>query len=172
VLIGHSMGGAIALTIAVTRPDLPRALVMAASGARLRMQPDVIEAARVRAESTEPGVRIPRVIPIEAVLSPKATTEAVTWLRPRFGECTAQATYADFLATHNADVMTRLGEILQPTLVIGGEDDLWTPPKFQQYFAAHIANAQLVMLPDTGHYPFVERAEIFNQELERFLAEI
>ena len=71
------------------------------------------------------------VIPIEEVVSPHASEEAKAWLLPRFGGCTAQATYADFLATHNADVMSRLSEVSQPTLVIGGEDDLsifWISP--------------------------------------------
>src|SRR5437867_2825254 len=38
VLVGHSMGGAIGLTIALARPDLPGALVLAGSGARLRIR--------------------------------------------------------------------------------------------------------------------------------------
>ncbi len=172
VLIGHSMGGAAAQMIALMEPELPRALVLAGSGARLRIQPALIERARQRAEQAPPGVITPRVIPLEEVTSPSAPPEAREWLRERFGRSTARATYADFVATTSFDVMGRLGEIRQPTLIIGGEDDRWTPPKFQTYFADHIPRSRLVMIPNAGHYPFVEQEALFNRELERFLGEI
>ena len=55
-------------------------------------------------------------------------------------------------------------------LVIAGEDDLWTPPRFQTYLGEHLPHVRVVLLPETGHSPFVERADEFNAELERFLA--
>src|SRR6266545_5493300 len=65
VLIGHSMGGAIALTIALAHPAVPSALVLAGSGVRLRIRAEIIDAARERAEVSAPGVRLERVIPLE-----------------------------------------------------------------------------------------------------------
>src|SRR5262245_28645499 len=46
VLVGHSMGGATALDVALRFPERPAALVLAGSGARLRMRPEVLESAR------------------------------------------------------------------------------------------------------------------------------
>ncbi len=172
VLIGHSMGGAIALTIALAHPAVPSALVLAGSGVRLRIRAEIIDAARERAEVSAPGVRLERVIPLEDVVSPRTSAEARAWLAPRIGQATGQATHADFVATSSFDVMGRLGDVRLPTLVIGGEDDRWTPPKFQQYFAEQIAGSRLVMLADCGHYPFVEQAEEFNAELSRFMTEL
>ena len=82
------------------------------------------------------------------------------------------ATHADFVATSSFDVMGRLGEIRVPTLVIGGEDDRWTPPKFHHYLTEHIPGARLVMFPDCGHYPFAEHPDRFNAELARFIAQL
>ena len=172
VLVGHSMGGAIALTIALAHPEIPSALVLAGSGARLRIRPEVIESARRRAEASSAGERIERVIPLEDVVSSAADAETRAWLAERIGQATGQATHADFVATSGFDAMGRLSEVQVPTLIIGGEDDRWTPPKFQQYFADNIAGSRLVMFPDCGHYPFVERSDDFNAELERFLAEV
>src|SRR6266849_150426 len=54
VVVGHSMGGAVALTYALGEgggsPAQLRALVLVATGARLRMHPTFLEAARQRAE--------------------------------------------------------------------------------------------------------------------------
>jgi len=172
VLVGHSMGGAIALTIALDRPGLPSALVLAGSGARLRIQPTVIEEARQAAGRSAPSARIQRVIPLSDVVSPEANIDARAWLGERIGHSTGQATHADFVATDRFDVMGRLEEVRLPTLIIGGEDDRWTPPKFQRYFAEHIGGSRLLMFAGCGHYPFVERAEDFNAELEHFLAQL
>lgn len=172
VLVGHSMGGATALAVALAYPDLPRGIVLVGSGARLRMRPEPTEEARLRADSAPPRQRIQRVIDLDQVVSPSVAVEARDWLARRFGESTAQATYADFLATHTFDIMGRLGEISIPALVVGGEDDLWTPAKFQHYLAEHLPDAQLLLLPRVGHYPFVEAAGEFNRALEDFLVEL
>ena len=172
ILVGHSMGGAIALTIALARPEIPSALVLAGSGARLRIQPGVIEEAREAADRSAAGTRVQRVIPLSDVVSSEADGRAREWLADRIGDATGQATHADFLATDRFDVMGRLHEVRLPTLIVGGEDDRWTPPKFQRYFAEHIAGSRLVMFASCGHYPFVEQADAFNAELEKFLADL
>ena len=170
--VGHSMGGGIALTMALRWPELPLALVLAGSGARLRMRPRRSRRPARRAEASQPGVRVERLIELDEVVSPSATEETKEWLRARFGECTAQATYGDFEATHHTDLLGQLGGVTQPALVIGGEDDLWTPPRFQEYFGAQLPNVRVHMLPATGHYPFVERPQEFNAELELFLCRV
>lgn len=171
ILVGHSMGGAIALTMALAHPEVPSAIVLAGSGARLRIRAEVIESARRTAEASARGTRIERVIPVDEVASPRATSDVRTWLAERIGHSTGQATHADFVATDGFDAMGRLDEIRLPTLIIGGEDDRWTPPKFQSYFAEHIPGSRLVMYPACGHYPFAERADDFNAELDRFSLE-
>lgn len=172
VIVGHSMAGAIALAIAVQRPKLPLGLALVGSGARLRMRSGLIEEARQMAQAAPPGAAIERVIPLEQVVSPHSPPEVRGWVRQHFGRATAQATHADFLATNGFDFMQRLAEIALPTLVLGGEDDIWTPPKFQHYLVEHLPNARLVMLPRAGHYPFIERADAFNAELESFVEEL
>src|SRR5581483_8143626 len=171
VLVGHSMGGATAIEVALSYPGVARALVLAGSGARLRLRPEMIESARRRAEESEPGRVVERLVTLELAVSPHASSAVRAWLRERFGQATGQAVLGDFLATNGFDCLDRVREIHLPTLIIAGEDDLWTPPRFQQYLAEHIAGSRLVLLPGTGHYPFVERADQFNQEMARFLEE-
>jgi 3-oxoadipate enol-lactonase len=170
VLVGHSMGGLTALCIALSMPEFPAALVLAASGARLRMRESNLESARAQAEAAPLGQRAEPEITLDQVVSPTAGAEVRDWLTAHFRQATAQATYADFHAIHTYDALDRLAEVKPSALVIGGEDDLWTPPRFQRFLAEHLPSASVVMLPDTGHYPFVERAAEFNQALDAFLA--
>ncbi len=175
VLVGHSMGGAVVLTYALDgAPGLaappPRALVLVATGARLRMHPAFLAAARQRAEA-DPAAPLPEpVVPPERCLGPAPAPDLVAWLRAHSGHATAQAVYADFLANDAFDVMGRLGAIQVPTLVIGGAADQLAPPKFVQYLADTIPGARLVLLPDVGHYPMAERPEAFTAALAEFLA--
>ena len=167
------MGGGIALTVALRHPGLLGGLVLVASGARLRMHPSFVEAARQKADAAPD---LPQVagssIPLERVVSERVSDETRAWLGERVGESTARAAYADFQATDRFDLMERLPEIILPTLVIAGEDDTMTPPKYQQFLADRLPNARLVLLPDAGHYVQVEQEAAFNAELERFLAEL
>ncbi|MBM2811589.1 MAG: pip [Chloroflexi bacterium] len=171
VLVGHSLGGAIALTAAMRSPNAMRGLVLAGSGARLHMAAALMEVAQERASQAPGDQIVERLIPLSEVVH-QASFEVSTWIAERFGRATARAVYADFLALDSFDLMGRIEEIGLPTLVIAGDHDRWTPPKFQHYLAEHLPRARLVLFENTGHYPFVEQAARFNAELEQFLTEI
>jgi len=169
IVIGHSMGGAVALTLALDHPELVRALVLVGSGGRLRMRQDFIDDARTRAETAPPGEAVGALIPIEMSLSPQASPETRAWMLTHTGQATAQAVYADFMANNGFDVMERLGEIGVPVLVVGGADDKMAPPKYQQALGERIATARLELLPGAGHYPQAEQPEPFNQIVRAFV---
>ncbi len=169
VVVGHSMGGAVALTLAHAHAEVPQALVLVSTGARMRMRPDLLEKARQRAESAAPGEVAGPTVHVDNVLSPTAAPGIRQWVTDRTGNATAQAVYADFVANDRFDVMSELGRIALPTLIVGGADDQLTPPKFLQYLADHIPGAWLEMIPQAGHYPFVERPGAFNLALKSFL---
>ncbi|MBI3076969.1 MAG: alpha/beta hydrolase [Deltaproteobacteria bacterium] len=170
VLVGYSMGGAIALLIALQHPARISGLVLVATGARLRMHPDFLERARKQAEDPQPPAAPP--VSVEEMVAPSTSPTIRDWLRPRAMNAPPQAIYADFLANNSFDAMGQLGGIAVPTLVIGGSDDRMAPPKFSQYLAEHIAGAQLVIFPNCGHYPQAEQEELFNKAVDEFLARL
>ena len=173
VVAGHSMGGAVALTLALGYAKRVAALVLVATGARMKMRPDFLEHAREAAEkygNTNPGST--HVIPVEQMIHPSISATVVEWAKARIGRASAQATYADFQANNSFDVMARLPEIKVPTLVVGGSDDRMAPVKFAEFLANSIPGAQLEILTPSGHYPMVEQEQAFNSRLETFLASL
>lgn len=173
VVAGHSMGGAVALLMALDHPERVGGLVLVATGARLKMRPDFIEQARKTAQAF--GSSVPsetHIIPVEQMVDPAVPSEVVAWLKARIGNASAQATYADFLANNGFDVMARLGSIRCPTLVVGGSNDRMAPRKFAEFLANAIAGARLEVLEPSGHYPHVEQEQRFNATLDTFLKAI
>ena len=181
VLVGHSMGGAVALTYLLGSAttgigSIPqgsvRGLVLVGSGARLRMHPTFLQAARERAEAAPEAPLTAPLVPPERCLAPNPRPAVLAWLAAQSGRATAQAVYADFQANDAFDVMDRLGEIVVPTLIIGGTDDSMAPVKFQQYLADNIPNARLVLVPEAGHYPMAEQPAAFDRALIEFVLEL
>lgn len=63
----------------------------------------------------------------------------------------------------------QLAAISCPTLIIVGEEDVATVPAKSEYMAAHIPGAELVRIPRAGHTSTVEEPELVNQALDQFL---
>ncbi|HLW16616.1 MAG TPA: alpha/beta hydrolase [Actinomycetota bacterium] len=70
------------------------------------------------------------------------------------------------------DVSGALDSIGVPALVIAGEKDKLTPLAAAERIADGIPRAELVVLPDTGHIPMLERADEFNALLRRFVLRV
>ena len=62
------------------------------------------------------------------------------------------------------DVLARaganLGAITAPALVVWGEQDRWISPRFGSGYAAALGDATLELVPDAGHWPWIDRPEV------------
>jgi 2-hydroxy-6-oxonona-2,4-dienedioate hydrolase len=56
-----------------------------------------------------------------------------------------------------------------PALIIWGEEDTWVPLSSGNAFAESMPDAEYVIIPDSGHLPMEEQAELFNATLLEFL---
>lgn len=158
VLGGHSMGGAIALEAALTYPEMLSGLALIATGARLRVHPDLLR------ELSEG--RFPASFREMMVGDP----DDVALLR-RIPEPSAPAVrHRDFLACDAFDVLGRLSEISLPTLAITGSRDRYTPDKYGRTLAQE-TGGRFILIPDSGHLVTLERPAEVNRALQRFLRE-
>jgi pimeloyl-ACP methyl ester carboxylesterase len=65
-------------------------------------------------------------------------------------------------------LLRSLAELGVPTLIVWGDRDLILPAAHLNAARTHLRHAQTHLFPDTGHMPQVERAEAFSRLLEDF----
>jgi len=142
VLAGHSLGGGVALAVALYDGDPLAGLLLVDTGARLRVGPSILQSARDVASGISPGDHEPRPgsrFGFAATTSDSVLAEIAAL---RAGEDPA-VTYRDWLADDSCDFMSRLRHIGVPTLAICGQEDPLTPVKYHQYFRDHIPECRL-----------------------------
>ncbi|MGH2961339.1 MAG: alpha/beta fold hydrolase [Solirubrobacterales bacterium] len=65
-----------------------------------------------------------------------------------------------------ADAGARLGELECPALVVWGARDPYIPVEFGRGYRDRLPNAELVEVPDAGHWPWVERPALIPRIVE------
>ncbi|GHO45437.1 alpha/beta fold hydrolase [Ktedonospora formicarum] len=165
VVVGHSLGGAIALTLAAMHGPELAGLVLVGSGARLRVHPALLEEAR-----STPVEACQRLT--ELALTPAHITALAPSLLGKKDPNDRNMLYRDLSACNTFDIMAQLPEITLPTLIICGEEDRLTPPKYSTYLQQHLSRSTLRILPDAGHYVMYEQPEATNQAIAEWLQTI
>ncbi|QAU13591.1 alpha/beta hydrolase [Halorubrum sp. BOL3-1] len=163
VICGNSLGGAVALRVALERDLALDGLVLAGTGAKLAVTDplrDVLASDFDRAVSLLHGSdRLFHDAPAEYVELSKASMRASG----------REVTERDFLTCHRFDVRERLDEVGVPALGIVGKHDELTPPAYHEYLADRIPDGEWTELPDAAHLAMLERPAAFNGALSGFL---
>lgn len=167
VFMGHSMGGAIAQTLALEASERVLGLVLVGTGARLRVAPAILEGTASEATFPQAVQTI-----VDWAFSPSTDARMVDIAARRWAEVRPSVLHGDFLACDRFDVIPRLKDIMAPTLVVCGEDDRLTPLRYAQFLAEHIPHARLVTVPRAGHMVMLEQPQAVAQAVEAFLEEL
>ncbi len=164
VLVGSSMGGAIALELALRALPAVRGVVLIGSGARLRVAPAIFEAI----EADFPAAA--RMLAGYFFAEPSA--ERIDAAVAAMLAVGPEQTVRDFAACNAFDVTERLGEIAVPLLALVGERDVMMPPKFSAFVADRVSGATTRILPGAGHLAMIESPAETNEALRSFITQL
>lgn len=165
VLVGHSMGGAIALTLALKYPQYAAGLGLIATGAYLGVDPALTE------ELSNPvTVQIGLHRLQSLAFSPSTSPALVEACMKPLREQRTSLLLADWLACASFDLRELVGQIRAPAWVACGADDRITPLPFANFLATRLPEAVLQVIPGAGHMVILEQPRQVADGLSRFLA--
>ena len=198
VLIGHSMGGMAILSLAARHPEefggrvqgvvltstaagellkellgglaVRGAALVRRGVASLHGRPGRVD--RIRGLASGRGAGVAFLIASATNFGPAAPPSLVAHVT-RISAATPAEVWTDlFPNVLDLDLWHALEHIRVPSLVLVGDVDRITPPAHARAIAGALPDARLVVFEGAGHCVMLEHAERFNQEVERFLAEL
>ena len=151
-VVGHSMGAAIALRLAVTRPQTVRRLVLVApAGLRTRR------------------LMLSHLLPLLRAVGHAPPSFAVVLVRDalRAGPRTVWRAARQLL---DEDVQEDLRRVRAPALLVFGERDPLVPAALGHVFRRELGGSRLLVLEGAGHIPMFDSPEAFQAAVLAFLA--
>ncbi|MEJ6001697.1 alpha/beta fold hydrolase [Paucibacter soli] len=175
-LVGHSMGGALAMRIAALRPELVRSLTLISSaGAETR--PSELRR-HVELGHPHPMIEVDSLRDFRAMLAwgmarpPWLPGFAQDWLlaQKRSRRATERKLLCDL--ERDQDQRALLGQIKAPTLVLWGQLDRVVDVADATTLASGIAHSRKTVLPALGHVPMVEAPRELARLCREFLLDV
>lgn len=162
VLAGHSMGGAIALQIALRRFQRVARLIIINSTARLAVAPRILRHALEQPELVVNFV-------IDTSWGELAGDELAERGRLRMAQTDPAVLRADFLACNDFDVRRDVHQIRLPSMVIVGSADHMTPARYGRRLAETMGATHYVEIEGAGHFTMLERSPEVAAAMAQFL---
>ena len=169
LLVGHSLGAAIALRFAINYRQELAGIVLVGGGMKMPVNPFFLEFLKTN----------PPIVPSEVIdlickysLAKENRPKFFAPLQKSISQSKVDVLYGDLLACNNLDLIQELGKIRVPALVICGAEDKMTPPDCSRQLAASISGAKLEIIEGAGHMVMLERPVEFNMSLDKFAESI
>ena len=178
-LVGNSMGGRVALEVALSHPDRVTTLSLLAPALAFRRRRELVPLVRLlRPElaAIPHGLRAQQIRSrfwsmfarperLDPSLADLACEEFARTYRSRAARIAFFAALRQIYLDPpygERGFWTRLCELEAPSLFVWGDSDVLVPHGFSRHVAAALPDARRVTLPECGHVPQVELPEITN----------
>lgn len=162
ILLGHSMGGAIAQTLALDFPDRTAGLILMSTGAKLSVHSDILEGVFIDQEMVAHLLA-------DWMWGENASPEARATTYHTIRTAPPELIHDDYAACHAFDVRQRLHEIRAPALVIAGTADRMVAYKYSQFLQENITRSELVGVEGAGHMVMLENPQAATEAVRHWL---
>jgi pimeloyl-ACP methyl ester carboxylesterase len=178
IVAGNSLGGYVAWSTAVLYPDRVSKLVLVDSSGYPFQSESIPIGFRI---SQSPVLKylLGNIMPRSVVKSslenvygnPEKITEDLVdrYFELNIREGNRKALAKRFVDTKAGQLADRVAELMQPTLVMWGEQDRLIPISVGQRFHSELKNSQFITFSDLGHVPHEEDPQITAKAVEHFL---
>ncbi len=159
---GHSMGGAITMSLAISFPDILKGIILITTGAKLRIFPEILNELKKDKEKAVKSIMdytFSKKSPI--ILKEKGFKDMM--------KCKTEVIYDDFLACEEFDITDSVNKIKVPALIICGNDDVLAPPEYSEFLHDRIKRSRLVAINDAGHMPILEKPVEINKAIHEWI---
>ncbi|WP_158246149.1 alpha/beta fold hydrolase [Sulfobacillus sp. hq2] len=155
VLVGHSMGGAIAQTLALLVPDKVAALVLVGTGPRLPVNPELLNKLAVDPDAATANIAR---WSLARQFDPALYEANLRLLR----QISPDRILHEMTACSLFDVRSRLHTYHGPAFLIRGAEDRMTPESLSQEFLSIWPQLPVYTIPKAGHLMMLESPDTFN----------
>ena len=173
VIIGHSLGGGLAVTFAATEAKRVKALVLVGVGARMTVNAALLkDCADNPARAMQFITAFGHARPTHLGGSPSPGNWLIGSDFTLLAGESAEVLNRDFLACHRWDGTSLASQVKCPTLVLTGEGDRMTSLAVGRKLAELIPGAQFQTVPRAGHMAMVEAPRDVLKKIRAFLATV
>lgn len=169
VLVGHSLGGAIALELAARRPDLVTAMaLLAPAGLGKGIDRDFLDGFSILSDMDSALALLRRLVARPRLITPHIAQRVIEHLG-QAGVRSAMQVLGDQLVQVETSIRPHAVSVAVskiPRMVIWGEEDQINPIDRAKLA---LFNSQVIAMPDTGHLPHIEASKSVNRYLTEFL---
>lgn len=163
-IAGHSMGGAIAQTLALHYPQRVKGLILIGTSAKLGVHPDILNGIQADKERAT-------ALLVDWYFGSGATDTLRRRSKQQLMNFNTITLYNDYVACNAFDLREQVGRIKTPTLIIGGTEDKLTPFKFSEALRDKLPDARLVKLEGAGHFMTLEQPQAVADAMRTWLLE-
>ena len=166
-LVGSSLGGFVALEIAIKASPRVKRLVLADSYGVKFGKPTDREIADVFAQPPGELARLSYHDPALGAFDGTKLTDEEAYIFARNREAAVRYGWSPYM--HDVKMRARLHRVQVPTLVLWGASDGVVKPDYGRALTEAIKGARFELIERCGHYPHIERPDVFAQKILAFM---
>lgn len=161
IIIGHSMGGAVAINYYFKHKSRVKALILVSTSSSFNINEEAVKAAEKDF-----------YLFYESLIKNSFSKKAGLFLaaaKNGISELHKTGIIKGLKVCSTVDLSEKVKGIEVPVLLIGNKEDNMVPIEHTADTGKNIKNSKIVIMDKKGHVPFFEESEIFNTEVEAFI---